>query len=63
MSDGKQALTLLAPLPPLRLCVPGRFFLFTSFCFVWQEATGLPLAQLTPVSVEIKALLEQEILL
>eukprot|EP00752_Nemacystus_decipiens_P018483 g16572.t1 len=28
-----------------------------------QEATGLPLAQLTPVSVEIKALLEQEILL
>lgn len=29
----------------------------------FQEAVGLPLAQLTPVSVEIKALLEQEILL
>ncbi|CAM9209432.1 unnamed protein product [Scytosiphon promiscuus] len=28
-----------------------------------QEATGQPLAQLTPVSVEIKALLEKEILL
>ncbi|CAM9797753.1 unnamed protein product [Ectocarpus sp. 8 AP-2014] len=47
---------------PLQHAQARQHFFFFSFLLPF-EATGQHLAQLTPVSVEIKALLEQEILL
>ncbi|CAN0462728.1 unnamed protein product [Ectocarpus sp. 8 AP-2014] len=53
------------PKTPTSPHVPNLLLPPTPTCFSGcsQEATGQHLAQLTPVSVEIKALLEQEILL